>query len=80
MLPNTPPTKSKWGVSALLQQAVSGVESRLDVLLANEDDLPPKKIPTKASSSEERGQNAASAPKSAVECMIPPSIPPNPHG
>lgn len=34
--------KSKWGMTALLQQAVSGVESRLDTILANDEDLPKK--------------------------------------
>ncbi|EEA20389.1 hypothetical protein PMAA_042350 [Talaromyces marneffei ATCC 18224] len=38
---NAQQTKSRWGVGALLQQAVSGVESRLDTILAN-DDEPPK--------------------------------------
>lgn len=37
---NTQQTKSRWGVGALFQQAVSGVESRLDTILANDDDTP----------------------------------------
>jgi hypothetical protein len=35
---NAPQGKTKWGVGSLFQQAVSGVESRLDVILANEED------------------------------------------
>lgn len=40
MTSNAQPTKSRWGVGALLQQAVSGVESRLDTILANDDESP----------------------------------------
>ncbi|KUL91392.1 hypothetical protein ZTR_01733 [Talaromyces verruculosus] len=47
MTSNAQPTKSRWGVGALLQQAVSGVESRLDTILAN-DDEPPKTSGQKA--------------------------------
>lgn len=54
--------KSKWGVSSFLQQAVSGVESRLDVILANEDDLPPKKITQKPSQADERSSPSAASP------------------
>lgn len=43
MTSNAQPTKSRWGVGALLQQAVSGVESRLDTILANDDE--PAKTP-----------------------------------
>lgn len=38
MTSNAQQTKSRWGVGALLQQAVSGVESRLDTILANDDE------------------------------------------
>ncbi|KAL1966466.1 hypothetical protein VTN77DRAFT_4388 [Rasamsonia byssochlamydoides] len=61
MSSNAQPTKSKWGVTAFLQQAVSGVESRLDVILANDEDLPPKKPPPKGSQTDERGAAAKSA-------------------
>lgn len=39
---NSQSGKSRWGMTTLLQQAVSGVESRLDSILANEEDLPKK--------------------------------------
>lgn len=56
------PKKSKWGVSAFLQQAVSGVESRLDIILANEEDSPPKKSQQKPSQTEERSSPIAASP------------------
>lgn len=42
MSSNAQPTKPRWGVGAFLQSAVSGVESRLDNILAN-DEEPPRK-------------------------------------
>lgn len=64
MASNMQTTKSRWGVSSLLQQAVSGVESRLDVLLANEEDFQKKPL-----SKEERiNQSGSPTPKQVVGC------------
>ncbi|EED24112.1 M protein repeat protein [Talaromyces stipitatus ATCC 10500] len=45
MTSNSQQAKSRWGVGALLQQAVSGVESRLDTILANDDETPKSSAP-----------------------------------
>ncbi|KAL2003945.1 hypothetical protein VTN02DRAFT_1464 [Thermoascus thermophilus] len=67
MSQNPLPTKSKWGVGSFLQQAVAGVESKLDIILANEEDLPPKSAPGKAKPAEDSAhQGGASAQKSAA--------------
>jgi hypothetical protein len=46
---------SRWAVTSLLQQAVSGVESKLDTLLAEEEDLAPSNASTKGKYSEQPG-------------------------
>lgn len=38
MSTNPPPTRPKWGVGSFFQQAVAGVESRLDNILAEPDE------------------------------------------
>jgi hypothetical protein len=38
MSSNAAPTKPRWAVGAFLQSAVSGVESRLDNILANDEE------------------------------------------
>ena len=53
---------SRWGDTALLQQAVAGVESRLDTILAEEEDVAPKS--PKDKHSEQPGlQSGMSFPK-----------------
>ena len=39
---NPQASKPKWAVGSFLQQAVAGVESRLDHILADPEDLPEK--------------------------------------
>lgn len=63
MSSNAQPSRSRWGVSALLQQ----VESKLDVILANDEDLPPKKTPPNGNQTD--SQSAAAAAKSAAGGM-----------
>jgi hypothetical protein len=70
MASDAQPKKSKWGVSALLQQAVSGVESRLDVILANEDELPTKTTPQKPTNRDERSSSTSSPVKPAINCTL----------
>lgn len=60
MAQNQQPQKSKWGVGSFLQQAVAGVESRLDLMLADSEDLPPKAAATKSKSNENVSQMAGS--------------------
>ncbi|PKX94300.1 M protein repeat protein [Aspergillus novofumigatus IBT 16806] len=62
MAQNTQGSKSKWKVGSFLQQAVAGVESRLDMILAEEEDQKPltRSTSVKSKQNESLGQQAAS--------------------
>lgn len=75
MSQNQQPSKSRWGVGAFLQQAVAGVESGLDRILAEEDDLPLKPTHVKTKSVDGIGNQAGtSAQKLAASCMMLPYV------
>jgi hypothetical protein len=62
MAQNTQGSKSKWKVGSFLQQAVAGVESRLDMILAEEEDQNPltRSTSVKSKQNESLGQQATS--------------------
>ncbi|RHZ46083.1 M protein repeat protein [Aspergillus thermomutatus] len=62
MAQNTQGSKSKWKVGSFLQQAVAGVESRLDMILAEEEDQKPltRSTSVKSKQNESLGQQATS--------------------
>ncbi|KAK2761560.1 hypothetical protein FQN54_001388 [Arachnomyces sp. PD_36] len=53
-----PGRTSKWGVGSFFQQAVAGVESRLDTILAEEDAAPNKSTGTRGAQLEQQGQQS----------------------
>ncbi|OJJ49702.1 hypothetical protein ASPZODRAFT_58417 [Penicilliopsis zonata CBS 506.65] len=55
MAQKPPAQKPKWGMGSFLQQAVAGVESRLDLILADPEDLPSSKPVTAEKSLGESG-------------------------
>jgi hypothetical protein len=67
---NAQQTKSRWGVGALLQQAVSGVESRLDTILAN-DDEPSKLSGQKADDATSKSTLTAVKPAAGGKLRLP---------
>ncbi|KAF7172239.1 hypothetical protein CNMCM5623_004453 [Aspergillus felis] len=62
MAQNTQGSKSKWKVGSFLQQAVAGVESRLDMILAEEEDQKPltRSTSVKSKQNESLGHQATS--------------------
>lgn len=66
---NAPQGKTKWGVGSFFQQAVSGVESRLDVILANEDDAPSSNKVAKDEDTASQGHLTTAAAKQTVAGM-----------
>ncbi|KAH2488708.1 hypothetical protein KXV28_007001 [Aspergillus fumigatus] len=62
MAQNTQGSKSRWKVGSFLQQAVAGVESRLDMILAEEEDQKPlsRSSSVKSKRNESLGQQATS--------------------
>ncbi|KAJ5893991.1 hypothetical protein N7495_005682 [Penicillium taxi] len=61
MAQNSQPSKSKWGVGTLFQQAVAGVESRLDHILLDEADRQKSQSQSQPSN-EKLTENANTAP------------------
>lgn len=59
MTQNSQATRPKWAVGSFFQQAVAGVESRLDLILADPDEAPSKNAATKAKQDE----------RQTTECM-----------
>lgn len=55
--PQTP--KSKWGMGSFFQQAVAGVESRLDNILADGEEIPQHSIPSKVAQARQVGGSPA---------------------
>jgi hypothetical protein len=55
---NSQTSKSKWGVGSFFQQAVAGVESRLDTILAEEDAPTSKPASVKGSQAEQPAQQS----------------------
>jgi hypothetical protein len=62
MAQNSQGSKSKWKVGSFLQQAVAGVESRLDMILAEEEDQKPltRSSSVKSKQNESLGQQVTS--------------------
>ena len=56
--PNSQTPKSKWGVGSFFQQAVAGVESRLDTILAEEDATAGKTASAKGPQAEQPAQQS----------------------
>lgn len=70
-MPSNAPQGKKWGVGSFLQQAVSGVESRLDVILANEEDAPPgSKVVKDGDTTSQPNPNTAAAKQTAAGMEI----------
>lgn len=66
MAQNQQTQKSKWGVGAFFQQAVAGVESRLDNILLDEEERQKTSSPKPG----ETGSAGASANRSPTGCRI----------
>jgi hypothetical protein len=64
---NAPQGKNKWGVGSFFQQAVSGVESRLDVILAYDEDLPSSNKVAKDGDTASQPNAATAAAKQTVD-------------
>lgn len=69
MAQNSQQTKPKWGVGSFLQQAVAGVESRLDQILAEEDMQKQGAAKNKAMG-DVTSQAGNSAQRTAASCTI----------
>lgn len=51
--------KPKWGMGSFFQQAVAGMESRLDNFLGEGEEAPPQNVPAKAARPRQTGSSPA---------------------
>ncbi|BDD54742.1 hypothetical protein MPDQ_003365 [Monascus purpureus] len=66
MTQNSQATRPKWAVGSFFQQAVAGVESRLDLILADPDEAPSKNAATKAKQDERQTTESLSRSSSSA--------------